>query len=280
MGTIMHGLIGTVSKLSLLISYCKLLSRVTKRRPEIGRAIYSYRWAQVGGQSIQKQSMQLLLLLTVLLTPPLSSGQTRTIIGKVIAKYEMTTLQGVKIHNCDTIQLGTTDMNAVLVIMGAVMFVKNNKAALMINHLIIISGMLLIGIVTFSFEMAWLDAPLWMILTGLGLYMGYVPFNSIFFDRLIATFRYAGTVGFVMYVADAFGYLGSVGVMFLKEFSHIKLSWLEFFISTGYIISVFGTLLILGSMVYFHLKHINLRKPDRSPQQLARIARYCKTSRS
>lgn len=149
---------------------------------------------------------------------------------------------------------------AVLVIMGAVMFVKNNKTALMVNHLIIISGMLLIGIATFSFEMAWLDAPLWMILTGLGLYMGYVPFNSIFFDRLIATFRYAGTVGFVMYVADAFGYLGSVGVMFLKEFSHIKLSWLEFFISTGYIISVFGTLLILGSMVYFHLKHIKSPK--------------------
>lgn len=155
---------------------------------------------------------------------------------------------------------------AVLVIVGAVMFVKNNKTALMINHIIIISGMFLVGAATFLFEQMWIDPPLWMMLIGLGLYMGYVPFNSIFFDRLIATFRYAGTVGFVMYLADAFGYLGSMGVLFLKEFSHVKLNWLEFFISTGYIISIFGTLLILGSMVYFHLKQVNIQKLDCSGQ--------------
>jgi hypothetical protein len=105
------------------------------------------------------------------------------------------------------------------------------------------------------FELEMIDAPLWMILIGMGLYLGYVPFNSIFFDRLIAAFQYVGTVGFIMYVADAFGYLGSVSVLFFKEFSYAKLSWLEFFITGGYILSVVGTLLILGSMVYFHLRH-------------------------
>ena len=94
-----------------------------------------------------------------------------------------------------------------------------------------------------------------MTLVGLGLYLGYIPFNSIFFDRLIAAFKYTSTVGFIMYVADSFGYLGSVGVLFFKEFGYAQISWLNFFISGGYFISFVGTILILCSMVYFHIKH-------------------------
>ena len=144
---------------------------------------------------------------------------------------------------------------AVLVIMGSIMIIKNNQLALMINHVIIIAGMILIGISTFLFEQQLITPPVWMILIGLGLYMGYVPFNSIFFDRLIAAFQYIGTVGFIMYVADSFGYLGSVSILFFKEFGYASVSWLKVFIYSGYIISMTGTLLIAGSMLYFHLKH-------------------------
>lgn len=147
----------------------------------------------------------------------------------------------------------------VLIIMGSIMLIRNNKKALMVNHLIIISGMLLIGAGTFMFQQELIGAPMWMILIGVGLYLGYVPFNSIFFDRLIAAFKYVGTVGFIMYVADAFGYLGSVSVLFIKEFTYTELSWVEFFMSAGYAISVIGTLLITGSMVYFHYRHKQLQ---------------------
>ena len=143
----------------------------------------------------------------------------------------------------------------ILICMGSTMLVKNNKLALMINHVIIIFGLLLIGAANFLFEQSIINAPVWMTLIGTGLYLGYVPFNSILFDRLLATFRYAGTVGFIMYVSDSFGYLGSVGVLFFKEFGYAKLSWLSFFISGGYIVSLIGALLIGGSMIYFHKKH-------------------------
>lgn len=144
---------------------------------------------------------------------------------------------------------------AVLVIMGSIMLIKNNKHALMVNHIIIMGGMVLIGVSTLLFQNKSIDAPLWMILIGTGLYMGYVPFNSMFFDRMIATFRYVGTVGFIMYVADAFGYVGSVGVLFLKEFTAAKMSYMDLFVSGGYMISIAGSLLILSSMWYFHRKH-------------------------
>jgi hypothetical protein len=92
-------------------------------------------------------------------------------------------------------------------------------------------------------------------LLGLGLYLGYIPFNSIFFDRLLAAFRYTGTVGFIMYVADSFGYLGSIGVLIFKELGYQDISWLAVFLTSGYIISVAGSILTLGSMLYFHFKH-------------------------
>jgi hypothetical protein len=143
----------------------------------------------------------------------------------------------------------------ILGIMGSIMFIRNNKTALMVNHIIIMAGMALIGISTLLFEGEIISAPLWMILIGTGLYMGYVPFNSIFFDRMIAAFQYVGTVGFIMYVADAFGYVGSVGVLFFKEFTAPEMSFMDLFISGGYILSVAGSLLILSSMWYFHQKH-------------------------
>jgi hypothetical protein len=147
---------------------------------------------------------------------------------------------------------------SVLLIMGSIMLIKNNKTALMVNHAIIMAGMVLIGISTFLFQQELISAPLWMILIGLGLYLGYVPFNSIFFDRLIAAFRYVGTVGFIMYVADAFGYLGSIGVLLFKESGVTQQNWLQFFVTSGYYISFAGTALIGASMVYFHFKHKSL----------------------
>lgn len=149
---------------------------------------------------------------------------------------------------------------AVLIVMGSIMVIKNNKLALMVNHFIILFGMILIGMSTLLFEQGRITAPVWMILIGMGLYLGYVPFNSILFDRLLATFKHIGTVGFLIYVADAFGYVGSIGVLFFKEFGYAKLSWLDFFISGGYLISIFGSLTISGSLLYFHFKHQRWQK--------------------
>jgi Family of unknown function (DUF5690) len=143
----------------------------------------------------------------------------------------------------------------ILIIMASIMFIRSNRMAFMINHAIILAGMILVGIATFLFDQQLISASNWMIMLGMGLYMGYVPFNSILFDRMIATFKYVSTVGFLIYLADAFGYLGSMGVLLYKELGQPNLSWLEFFIHAGYIMSVAGSVLIMGSMIYFYYKH-------------------------
>lgn len=144
---------------------------------------------------------------------------------------------------------------AILFIIGSIMFIKNNRIALIINHLLILVGMILVGLSSYLFEEKLISEVVWMMMLGLGLYLGYVPFNSILFDRLIATFKYISTVGFLIYLADAFGYLGSIGVMMYKEFGQSTVSWLNFFISAGYVMSITGSVLIVSSMIYFYYKH-------------------------
>ncbi|MDN5204954.1 DUF5690 family protein [Fulvivirgaceae bacterium BMA10] len=144
---------------------------------------------------------------------------------------------------------------AILVILGSLMAIKSNFKALIVNHLIILVGVLTVGAGTFAFEQALIGPVSWMICIGFGLYLAYVPFNSIFFDRLIAAFKYVSNVGFLIYLADAFGYLGSVGVLFYKEFAFAELSWLNFFVKSCYIMSLAGGFMIATSLVYFLLKY-------------------------
>lgn len=146
---------------------------------------------------------------------------------------------------------------SVLVVMGLIMLIKDNRRAMLVNHLIILFGFLLVGLSTYSFEQDWISAPLWMILIGLGLYLGYVPFNSIFFDRLIAAFQYVSNVGFLIYLADSLGYLGSVGVLFYKNFGQPELSWLAFFTQFSYMMTLLGAVFILGSLIYFEWKYVH-----------------------
>jgi hypothetical protein len=88
--------------------------------------------------------------------------------------------------------------------------------------------------------------------------MTYIPYNSILFDRWLAAFRYAANVGFLMYVADAFGYLASVAVVLAKSVLKLELNWLNFYTSLVLITSVTGVLFTLFSIVYFKRKHKRL----------------------
>jgi MFS family permease len=143
----------------------------------------------------------------------------------------------------------------VLISIATLMVIKKNRLALVINHLMVLLGMILVGTSTLLFQQEVISAPTWMTLVGMGLYFGYIQFNSIFFDRLLAAFQHAGTVAFLINLADSFGYVGSVSVLFYKQFGQANLSWLAFFITCGYILSIAGTILITLSLFYFYKKH-------------------------
>ncbi|WP_099092388.1 DUF5690 family protein [Lutibacter profundi] len=144
---------------------------------------------------------------------------------------------------------------AVLVILGSLGFVKNNMKAFLMYHYVLLFGTILIGISTWLFQIQVISPFVWMILTGFGLYSCYVPFGCIFFDRMVAVFKIKGNSGFLIYIADSFGYLGSMFILLYKNFGQPSLSWLQFFTYGTYIISVSGILITIMSLVYFIKKN-------------------------
>ena len=139
----------------------------------------------------------------------------------------------------------------VLIVIASLMFIRNNAKALMINHYIIGFGIGLIGIATVAFSLQWISPYFWMVFVGLGSYLGYVPFNCILFDRFIATYKQAANAGFLIYVADSFGYLSSISLLLFKNFLQPNISWYQFFVEFSLIMSAIGVVFTIISGIYF-----------------------------
>jgi MFS family permease len=155
------------------------------------------------------------------------------------------------------IRFSSTEIPAsllVLLILSTLVFVKNNRKALLMNHLIIMMGLIMTLLVTFLFQKNLLPAYWWMLLTGVGTYIAYIPFNTLIFDRMIAALRQVSNVGFVMYLADAFGYLGSVAILLYKDLGQKNIQWVDFYIKSTYVLGFAGVLLMLISAWYFWRK--------------------------
>ena len=143
----------------------------------------------------------------------------------------------------------------ILVMISFMVIIRKNMRAFRIVHLAILAGFLLAGISSALFVTGNLDGGIWMQLVGLGLYMAYIPFNCIFFERMIATFRLGGNVGFLIYIADAFGYLGSIAVMVTKEVLQMKLNWSQFYSHGVVLFSIIGCVGTVISFFYFNRKY-------------------------
>jgi MFS family permease len=148
----------------------------------------------------------------------------------------------------------------VLVLICLLVLIHRNLTAFRIVHIVIAAGFLLSGISSWLFINGKMDGALWMQLVGLGLYMAYIPFNCVFFERMIASFKIPGNVGFLIYIADAFGYLGSVVIILVKSFLEIKLQWTPFYSNGVVIFSLIGIAGTLISLFYFNKKYRLLNK--------------------
>jgi hypothetical protein len=142
----------------------------------------------------------------------------------------------------------------VFIVMSSMMLIKNNRQAFLSNSFIVLSGFVLIGLSTLALQAGFIKPAMWMILLGLGTYLGYLPYNCLLFDRMIAAFGTAANAGFFIYIADSFGYMGSVGTLVYKNFSSKGVSWFNFLVTSSYGMAFTGSVLIILSIWYFNLK--------------------------
>ena len=140
----------------------------------------------------------------------------------------------------------------VLVMMAMLMFIGDNRRAFLANLGLVALGLVLAGGSSLA-QQAHLIGPItWMITLGAGLYLAYTPFNALLFDRFIAAGGRTGTAGFLIYVADASGYVSSVALLIFRNFVGLKLSWVEFLRDISYVTAAVGLALIVGAGLYFH----------------------------
>lgn len=141
-----------------------------------------------------------------------------------------------------------------LLMLALTMYIRSNRTAFMLYLFIIFGGSLLIAGSTLAFQAQLLGGAAWMVLVGAGLYIIYIPFNAILFERLIAALGSVANVGFLIYLADASGYAGSVMTLLYKNFGQPNLSWLSFFTSLSYGVATLSALATLWAIQYFRRK--------------------------
>jgi hypothetical protein len=138
-----------------------------------------------------------------------------------------------------------------LVALGAFMAVRDNWRALALVHAMIVAGFVALGASALAFQLHLISPLAFMILCGAGLYAAYTPFNAVLFERLVAVSGRAATAGFLIYIADASGYVGSVALLLWRNFGAVQLDWLGFFLRSAYATSLVGAVLTTAAALYF-----------------------------
>lgn len=136
--------------------------------------------------------------------------------------------------------------------MATMVMVRDNRRALAVIHAMVAGGFILLGLATLAFQAHLISPLVWMILAGSGLYIAYNPINAALFDRLVAASGRVANAGFLIYVADSFGYLGSVTLLLWRNFGQSSLDWLQFFTDGAYVTSVVGTIATILAAAYFY----------------------------
>jgi hypothetical protein len=142
----------------------------------------------------------------------------------------------------------------VLVSLAVLMFIRDNRRAFLANLALVAVGLATAGLSSLAFQAHLMGPVAWMVTLGAGLYLAYTPFNALLFDRFIAAGGRTGTAGFLIYVADACGYLSSVALLIFRDLVGVKLSWVQFLIAIALVAAGTGLALVLGAGLYFRRK--------------------------
>jgi hypothetical protein len=117
----------------------------------------------------------------------------------------------------------------VMVIIASMILIKNNRIAFHSNNFIAFFCGILLVLTTVLFYFKMINGIVWMMLAGFFMYLPYIGFHTLYFERWIAHFKYKSNAGFLMSMADTAGYLGSTIILLIKNFATPDVSWIEFF---------------------------------------------------
>ena len=142
-------------------------------------------------------------------------------------------------------------MLGVIVINGLAFLIKNNRVAFLTTLGLLCVGFSIVLGTVFGHQAGSLSPMNFMVLLGLGMYIPYVAFHTTVFERMLAVFRETGTIGYLMYLADAFGYLGYIAIMVFRNTASNESRYLNLLVWVSVLISVVSTLIAGILLIYY-----------------------------
>jgi hypothetical protein len=139
----------------------------------------------------------------------------------------------------------------IVVANGLLVMIPNNRRAFFTALAISLAGVALACIAIATSAAGQLPAFPFMVLLGVGLYVPYVAVHTTIFERLVAMTRERGNIGFLMYLADAAGYVAYAGLVLGRSALQIENDFAGFFRELcGWLLAGTATCLLLASFVY------------------------------
>jgi hypothetical protein len=89
-------------------------------------------------------------------------------------------------------------------------FFRNNFNVIIGLLLMVVVSCIFMSYISYNYETLELSTVTWLFVQSLTLYISYLAFQTIFFERFIACFKIKGNVGFFIAIIDFIGYAGTV----------------------------------------------------------------------
>jgi len=247
----MPAIIGAIA-LPLLIGVTYLLNKLPEPTPE--DKAYRVERAPLNG----KQRITLFKNYSALLIPLLLANLLFTVLRDIKEDFLVDILEHTNLNLTSFlfVKLDAVVTLVLLVVLGSMILVKDNKKALSILMILMMLGALLVLFTSIFFDKLIVNPIVWMLLQSMGIYATYLAFQTVFFDRFIAHFRIVGNVGFFIYLADFLGYLASCIFLLGKFTFGFHINWLQYYnlLSLGITLICIFSIGFTFLMMYFKYK--------------------------
>ncbi|EKJ98595.1 hypothetical protein RBSH_06054 [Rhodopirellula baltica SH28] len=142
-------------------------------------------------------------------------------------------------------------MIGVVIVSGLTSLIRNNRTAFLSSIALLTTGFAIVVAAVAGQTYGQLSPMTFMVLLGFGMYIPYVAFHTTVFERMIAALRENGTIGYLMYLADALGYLGYVGVMLYRNSVTSDRNFLTLMNRTSVVVAALASLIAILLCIHY-----------------------------
>ena len=170
---------------------------------------------------------------------------------------------GYKLQASDFAGIETTVGLTVILVLCALWFFKSNRMAVWSCMFLIAIGSIMTGVSTLLMQNGTLSPKAFFIANGIGLYIAYVPMQSILLDRLLATLNTVATAAFLIAATDAAGYVSIVCIYLTKnvylEVTGNEINWAQLLMLMSFVVAIVVPIGMLFCACYFSQRSTDLQ---------------------